>query len=257
MTSVLRMLAFHAMATTRLTWALAVTTIVGVATSIWLYFDNRSLRSELETKPALAATATETAEGSAKADPWNAAVKKERDAKVAISAGEAPTLPDAPKESRLDRRARRTMEFGERFGRLEGETEEEYRARIVPLIKAGLAVPRERAIENRKLAEEKAKVSAAQSAQLDKAFEKVYSDVLDYTNKAITDGQLSPYERNVAGWLDYAGGLGGVLSEAQGQIGKILDAGQMKTMYDSGIEWGEYLGLLAPWEKIQPPPPRK
>ena len=140
------------------------------------------------------------------------------------------------------------MEFGERFGRLEGETEEEYRARIVPLIKAGLAVPRERAIENRKLAEEKAKVSAAQSAQLDKAFEK---------NKAITDGQLSPYERNVAGWLDYAGGLGGVLSEAQGQIGKILDAGQMKTMYDSGFEWGEYLGLLAPWEKIQPPPPRK
>jgi hypothetical protein len=107
----------------------------------------------------------------------------------------------------------------------------------------------------RKAAEEKAKVTPAQSAQLDQAFEKVYDDVIDYTNKAITDGQLSPYERNVAGWLDYAGGLGGILTNANGQIGKILDAGQMKAMYDSGFEWGEYLGLSAPWEQITPPPP--
>ncbi len=74
-------------------------------------------------------------------------------------------------------------------------------------------------------------------------------------NKAITDGQLSPYERNVAGWLDYAGGLGGLLNEAQGSVGKILDPGQIKTMYESGFEWGEYLGLSAPWEKLNPPPP--
>ena len=246
------------MATTRLTWALAATTIAGVATSIWLYFDNRELRSDLAAKPTVTATATAPdGEAAAESDPWNAAVKKERDARVAVSAGEAPALPAAPKESRLDRRARRTMEFGERFGRQEGETEEAYRARVVPLIKAGLAVPRERAVEMRKLAEEKAKVTPEQSAKLDKAFEKVYDDVLDYTNKAITDGQLSPYERNVAGWLDYAGGLGGMLTDAQGQVGKILDAGQMKAMYDSGFEWGEYLGLNAPWEKIQPPPPRK
>jgi hypothetical protein len=71
-----------------------------------------------------------------------------------------------------------------------------------------------RAVENRRIAEEKAGVTKEQSAKLDQAFEKVYSDVLDYTNKAITDGQLSPYERNVAGWLDYAGGLGGVLGIA-------------------------------------------
>ena len=67
-------------------------------------------------------------------------------------------------------------------------------------------------------------VTPEQSAKLDQAFDKVYADVLDYTNKAITDGMLSPYERNVAGWLDYAGGLGGMLDEAQGSIGKILDA---------------------------------
>ena len=40
-----------------------------------------------------------------------------------------------------------------------------------------------------------------------------------------------------------------------GQIGKILDASQIQAMYDSGFEWGEYLGLNAPWEKLTPPPP--
>lgn len=142
------------------------------------------------------------------------------------------------------------------FGRLDGETDDEYRARILPLLKLGLTGPRERVAEMRKLAEDKAKVTPAQSAELDKAFAKVYDDVLDYTNKAIADGQLSPYERNVAGWLDYAGGLGGILTGANAQIGKILQPGQVKAMYDAGFEWGEYLGLNAPWERLTPPPPR-
>jgi hypothetical protein len=107
----------------------------------------------------------------------------------------------------------------------------------------------------RKLAETKAHVTPAQSAQLDKAFDKVYADALDYTNKAIADGTLSPYERNVSGWLEIAGGMGTILGDAQGQIGKILDPAQQKTMYDAGFEWGEYLGVSAPWEKLQPPPP--
>lgn len=98
-------------------------------------------------------------------------------------------------------------------------------------------------------------MTAEQSKQLDAAFDKIYTDVLDYTNKAITDGQLSPYERNVAGWLDYAGGLGGMLTEANGSIGKILTPEQMKVMASSGFEWGEYLGLSAPWEQLKPPPP--
>jgi hypothetical protein len=165
-----------------------------------------------------------------------------------------PALPEEPKESRLDRRARRTKEFGEMFGRREGETDDDYRARIAPLIVAGLAIPRARAEENLRLAEDKAHVTPEQAAKLDKTFDKIYGDVLDYTNKAIADGTLSPYERNVAGWLDYAGGLGGILTDAQGQVGKVLDPGQMKAMYDAGFEWGEYLGVNAPWEKLQPPP---
>ena len=55
------------------------------------------------------------------------------------------------------------------FGRLDGESDDEYRARISPLISAGLAMPRSRAIEHRKQAEAKAGVTAEQSAKLDKA----------------------------------------------------------------------------------------
>ncbi len=143
------------------------------------------------------------------------------------------------------------------LGRNDGETEDEYRARIVPLIKAGLAVPRARVEEMRKEAEAQAHVTPEQSKKLDRAFDKVYDNVLDYTNKAIADGQLSPYERNVSGWLQYAGGLGAMLDETTGQIGQILGPDQMKALSDSGFEWGEYLGLETPWEKLNPPPPPK
>ena len=142
------------------------------------------------------------------------------------------------------------------FGRQDGETEADYKARVVPLVTAGLAVPRLRVEDQRKVAQDKAHVTAEQSARLDKAFDKIYSDVIDFTNKAIADGQLSPYERNVSGWLEYAGGLGGILNDANSQIGKILDPTQVRAMSDAGFEWGEYLGLKAPWEKLTAPPAR-
>ncbi len=234
---------------------LAATTLIGVVTSLWLYLDNRSLRSEIaDAKPPTAAT-TVVAVGPAKIDPWIQTQARSGDVKARTTSGAQPALPEEPNETRLDRRARRTEEFGAMFGRHDGETEQEYRDRIAPLIAAGLMVPRVKASEYRRIAQEKAHVTPEQSAKLDKAFDKAYGDVLDYTNKAIADGTLSPYERNVAGWLDYAGGLGGLLTDAQGQVGKILDPGQLKTMSDSGFEWGEYLGLNAPWEKLNPPPP--
>jgi hypothetical protein len=155
----------------------------------------------------------------------------------------------------MERRARRTDEFAAMFGRLDGESEADYRARILPMITAGLLVPRMRLDEQRRIAQDRAHVTPEQSARLDQAFDKVYGDVLDYTNKAITDGQLSPYERNVSGWLEFAGGLGGLLHDANGQIGKILDPSQIRAMSDAGFEWGEYLGATAPWETLTPPPP--
>ncbi len=234
---------------------LAATTLIGMMTSVWLYLDNRSLRSEIADAKAPPAVTAVAAPAAPAADPWLQTQARSGDIKSRTTGGVPPALPEEPKEMRLDRRARRTEELGAMFGRHDGETEQEYRDRIAPLIAAGLMVPRVKASEYRRIAEEKAHVTPEQSAKLDKAFDKVYRDVLDYTNKAIADGTLSPYERNVAGWLDYAGGLGGLLTDAQGQVGKVLDSGQMKTMYDAGFEWGEYLGLNAPWEKLNPPPP--
>src|SRR5665647_101584 len=214
----------------RATKLLAVTTVVGLAASTWLYLDNRSLRSELAEAPAkVAALAPGSAAPAERPhDAWLDATKPRSATIPKIAPGEQPALPEENKENRLDRRARRTEEFGAMFGRHNGETEEEYKARIGPMISAGLALPRMRAMENRRYAEEKAGVTPEQSAKLDQAFEKTYADVLDYTNKAISDGVLSPYERNVAGWLDYAGGLGGMLTETQGSIGKILSPEQIK-----------------------------
>jgi hypothetical protein len=241
----------------RATRLLGATSLVGVSLSLWLYLDNRSLRAELASKPAAPATVAARAAAPTPSAPVAPASRSRDVTAVASSPGRPPSLPETPRTTRMERRAMRTEEFAAQFGRLEGETEEEYKARMLPMLSAGLLVPRMRADEQRRVAEEKAQVTPEQSAKLDKAFDKVYSDVLDYTNKAITDGQLSPYERNVSGWLEFAGGLGGILNDANGQIGKILQPQQMKAMYDSGFEWGEYLGLKAPWEQLRAPPAQK
>ena len=238
----------------RSTWIFVATTVAGIAAAGWLYRDNRALHAALDARPIAAAPAPVTRAPAS--DPWTLPPYAATAAARASAPG-APALPDAHDESRLDRRNRHQQEFAAMFGRAEGERDAEYRARIVPLVKAGLLIPRQHVEEMRKQAEDKAHVTPAQSKQLDRAFDKVYADVLDYTNKAIGDGQLSPYERNVSGWLEYAGGLGGMLNEAQGQIGQILTPDQVRSMFDSGFEWGEYLGAEAPWEQLDPPPAAK
>lgn len=241
---------------TRAGRALAATTVASLVLAGWLYVDNRALERQLADSRAAQARPVPAGEQVAAArtsDPWTSSARSPTSARTGT--GPAPSLPEPKQESRLERRQRRQQEFAAMFGRLDGETEEEYRSRIVPLIKAGLAIPRERVEEMRRQVEAQAGVTAAQSKQLDQAFEKVYADALDYTNKAIADGMLSPYERNVSGWLEYAGGLGGLLADADGQIGQILTPQQIQTISQSGFEWGEYLGANAPWENLRPPPP--
>lgn len=242
----------------RATWLLGATSVAGLSLAVWLYLDNRALRDQLaqrspEVAPVAAVAPSTPARPVTTPPPRTTPVVQPSGPATATP---QPSLPAAPSETRMDRRARRTEEIAALLGRLEGESDEEYRARILPMISAGLLVPRARADEQRKVAEEKARVTPEQSARLDKAFDKVYGEVLDYTNKAIADGQLSPYERNVAGWLEFAGGLGGILNEANGQIGKILEPSQVRAMSSAGFEWGEYLGLKAPWEQLKPPPLR-
>ena len=239
----------------RSTKILAGTTVVGVIASIWLYLDNQALREEVAEKAEVIAKAEAKSSGIFDSEAAAFEASKPRDGKF-VAPTPPPTLPQAKKEHRLERRMRRQEEFAAMFGRLDGETEEQWRQRVSPMIAAGLMKARLRTNENRKIAEERAKVTPEQSAKMDQAMEKVYGEVLDYTNRAIKDGQLSPYERNVANWLDYAGGLGGLLSDAQGQMSKILDPAQMKAMYDAGFDWGEYMGAQIRWEDIVAPPPR-
>jgi hypothetical protein len=240
----------------RATWLLGAISVASVSLSLCLYRDNRSLRAELGARQATAPASAAPVVAAAARTPERTAPLSRTSAPIPPPAATpAPSLPETPSETRMDRRARRTEEFAAQFGRLDGETEDEYKARIMPLLSAGLVAPRLRAEEQRRVAQEKAHVTPEQSARLDKAFDKVYGDVLDFTNKAIADGQLSPYERNVSGWLEFAGGLGGILNDANGQIGKVLEPSQMRTMSDAGFEWGEYLGLKAPWEQLRPPPP--
>jgi hypothetical protein len=239
-------------------WMAAVA-IAASASSVWLFLDNRKLRQQVQSAALADKSAVQAV------DPWagvKASPSPEPDTKAssttrsaAISAPPPPTLPEVPTESRLERRNRRTNEFAAMFGRLDDETEEQYKARVMPLVQIGLDKVRKQAKKTKDEAFAKAGISDAQSAQLDKAFEKTYADVIDYTNGAIADGQLSPYERNVSGWLEFAGGLGGMLNESQTRAGKILSPEQMKALSASGFEWGEYLGANAPWESLRAPPP--
>jgi hypothetical protein len=241
----------------RATKVLAVTTLAAVAAATWLFVDNRSLRAQLSehaTGSAARAAGTEKVAEADGADPWARASRGGPGAKMH---GAAPQLPEAKEESRLAKRQRRQSEFAAMFGRGSGETADEYRARMVPLIKTGLAIPRAHVDELRKEAEAAAHVTAEQSKKLDAAFAKAYDSVLDYANKEIADGVLSPYERNVSGMLEFAGGLGTMLGEVNGQIGSILSPDQVKALGDSGFEWGEYLAVQAPWEKLDAPPPPK
>lgn len=247
------MLRFGRMA--RATWFFATTTVIGIAIAVWLYTQNRALRGDLADRDlpvaSASAHATPIPDGH---DPW---LDRPRSVAIPQRPGEAPALPELPSDTRLERRAHRTEEFAKLFGRADDETAADYKARIAPLIKAGLLVPRSKALDMRKEAEAKAHVSPEQSKALDQAFDKVYGDVVDYANKAIADGTLSPYERNVSGWLEVAGGLGTMLGNTNQMIGKILDPDQVKAMSAAGFEWGEYLGTMAPWENLDAPPPRR
>jgi hypothetical protein len=240
---------------TRATYVLAGTTLVGLLATIWLWLDNRELRDELSDRSAK--TAAEKTAALGDGDAWLGAGKPaaERGPRSGTISATTPALPAQPQENRNQRRARRNSEISAMLGRGEGETEEEYKARVMPLITAGLTKLRDRTTEMRRIAEEQAGVTKEQSVALDKMFEKTYGDVVEYANEAIADGRLSPYKRDVANWLELAGGLGTMLNTTQGQIGKILSPTQVKAMYDSGFEWSEYLGVNAPWERLRAPPP--
>lgn len=247
----------------RSNWPWVSLTVALALVAGWMALDNRELRAELSRarEPVAAGSAaavkpSDRGEGSAAP----AGEEPRRQGGLAALAraftnAAPPTLSEPPTESRMERRARRSAEISAMFGRLEGESEDEYRQRVMPLVSMALERPRQRALEMRREAEQKAGVTAEQSAKLDQAFAAAYGEVIDYTNAAIAEGQLSPYQRNVSGWLGFAGGLGGILGGVESNVATILRPEQVRAMSDAGFEWGEFLGVSAPWEKLRAPPP--
>ncbi len=241
-----------------------IAAVLATALAGWLYMDNRRLEARI----------SELAQGDRKvatADPWagpRADGSSERAADVPgrgllswrrprPQAPAATTPSAAPEgETRMERRARRTRELEGLLGRDADETDDDYRSRILPMMELALVRPRGRVDEMRKEAELAAGVTDAQRKELDGAFGSIYDEVIEFTDGAVAEGQLTPYGRNVTGMLQYAGGLGSILEGAEGRIGKILSPEQLRTMSESGFEWGEYLGLHAPWERLRPPPAR-
>jgi hypothetical protein len=235
--------------------------MVGIAAAAWLYRENRALEAELE-------SVRRAAPAQAAARPTSAAA--ESAGKVAdaprrglggflrgmggSSARERPSLPEPTRESRADRRRRRMEELRAMLGREPGESVDDYRARVIPMITAALTGPRLRMEQARRDAEKAAGVTDEQRAQLDRVFDDVISETLALTNQAIASGDLTPYERNLAGMLSWGGGLGAILGSTQSRIGGILSAEQQEALSDQGFEWGEYLGTRVPWEELEPPP---
>ena len=214
----------------------------------------RSAPTSTRTRPSPAPVVAAKPSAARAPDPWLDPTRTQPAAGTRAS-GPAPALPPVKEESHLDKRTRRQHEITALLGRLDGESDADYRARVMPMITTGLAIPRAHADEMRKEAQTAANVTPEQSQRLDHAFDKVYDSLLDYTNKAIGAGQLSPYTTDVASMMQYAGGLGAVLEDSSAQIGQILSADQMKALSDNGFDWSEYLSVSAPWEKLNAPPP--
>ena len=104
----------------RATRALAVTTVAAIAASVWLYRDNRALRSELDA--LVAPTGAPKVATARTPDPWLEPSRVQPAS--SHTATPAPALPDQKEESRLERRARHQQEFAAMFGRLHGETDD-------------------------------------------------------------------------------------------------------------------------------------
>lgn len=246
-------------------WIVASIALIASVAAAYLFVENRRLRRDAS---RLAAERDALAAGPATPDPWagdgaaaedddggDAMAGMPRGLGGAIDQVGRPELPADQKETRLERRKRRQAEIAGLLGRGEGETDDEYRARVMPLMGTMLARPRDTLANQRKQIEDAAGVTPQQREQLDAAFGEVYDELITYTDGAVADGQLTPYDLNVSGMLEYTGGLGAILGGAEGRIGQILSASQLQQFDDSGFEWAEYLGVSAPWERLTPPPP--
>jgi hypothetical protein len=248
---------------------LGIAGIVGlVATTGWLWRENRGLRRELAAARDRAPEAGEGAEApptqegaSADAAPRRSggnpmamigAVARAMD-RPAAEAEAAPGAPPPPDwEARRSERQQRLRDV---LGRRAGESDEAYRERVAPLVSGILAIPRDRLDEKRRQFEEAAGVSAEQRAAIDAAIKEGSDELLNLANQAVAAGDLTPYRRNSRGVLAFVGSTVGTLDTLDQRLRGVLTPEQWVTMEESGFDPLEYLGVRTPWESLTPPPP--
>ncbi len=162
---------------------------------------------------------------------------------------------EAPPADWDSRRASRQQRLRDLLGRKPGETDEEYRARVAPLVSTVLSVPRDRISERRRQFEEAAGVNDEQKGRLDAAFQDASTEVLGLANAAIASGDLTPYVRNSRGVLAFVGSTVSTVDALDLRMRQILTPEQIAVMEEAGFDPLEYLGVTSPWEALNPPPP--
>jgi hypothetical protein len=244
----------------RIHWLMAAVAAVALAGAGWLYLDNRDLRAQLAHREPATALQAE-AEGEADDDAGSSDGETEAKGPSLLSrlgkaARREPPKLEEPKELTREERRKQRMDFIRNLlGRDADESDEDYRARLVPMIESGLAKPRERLEEARAAAEAAANVTKDQREKLDAILADASNTAIDTVNDAIANGDLSPYRRNWSGTLQVAGGMGAILNDTESRMNEVLSPEQQQALYETGFEWGEYVGAVTPWETLNPPPP--
>lgn len=152
------------------------------------------------------------------------------------------------------------MNLAGTFGRGDEETPEQYRARVVPIVRAALSGPREQLVSRLHSLEQDAGVTDEQHTQLEGVMRDAYQETLAFADEAIQSGQLSPYQQGWTGILSFGGGLGAIAESAQERIDEVLTPEQRETFASDGFDWAQYLGVQTPWEDLEQvpsPPPQE
>jgi hypothetical protein len=247
---------------------LALVAGAGLAAAGWLFVENRALRADLAAARAARAHAEEAPAGPsavpAPPPPASSAATPRLDAgeraaallRLARQMAARPPAEPAPQtpdpDTRRDRTQKRVREL---LGRAIGETEDQYRARVAPLVAMALARPRQRSEDKRQEFEGAAGLSPEQRAALDQAVADSRAELVTLASQAVTDGDLTPYRRNTLGLLNFVGDAAGIADGFDARVRGLLQADQVGLLDDTGFDLVEYLGLTTPWESVTPPPP--
>lgn len=245
-------------------WALAIGFVITTISSVSLLRANQRLERELAHRPAASDGSCESP-GAAGADselepmPGQAPALERLARRLEIAgARRQATVDDPPAEGDNKSTGERWQEAQDEidavFSRDPGETVEQYRERVVPLVRLGLAGVRERTADQRSELESLAGVTAEQRAEIDQVIDDAYREALAFTNQAIQSGEINPSNLEWGNLLVYGGGLGSVLDSAESQLGEILTPEQRDVFVEQGFRWSQYLGANMPWEDLEPPP---